>query len=52
VRKPPVAVALKVFSVGNNVGCAEVTPAITIPIKTCDGRNERCIVNCHFDLAT
>jgi len=52
VRKAPAAVALQVFSVGNNVGCARVIPEIATSTKTGDGRNERWIVNSHIDLTT
>jgi len=52
VRKAPAAVALQVFSVGNNVGCAHVIPEIATSNKTGDGRNERWIVYSHIDLAT
>jgi len=52
VRKAPAAVALEVFSVGNIIGCTHVIPEIATSRKTGDGRNERCIVNSHIDLAT
>jgi len=52
VRKAPAAVALQVFSVGNIVGCAHAIPEVATSTKTCDGRNERWIVNSHMDLAT
>jgi len=52
VRKAPAAVALQVFCVGNIVGCAYIIPEIATSRKTGDGRNERCIVNSHIDLAT
>jgi len=52
VRKAPAAVALKVFSMGNIVGCAHIIPEITASGKTGDGRNERWIVNSHLDLVT
>jgi len=40
VRKPPAAVALQVFSLGNRVGCADVIPEIATSSKAGDGRNE------------
>ena len=52
VTKAPAAVALQVFSVGNIVGCAHISPEIATSSKTGDGRNERRIVNSHIDLAT
>jgi len=52
VRKALAAVALRVFSVGNIVGCAHVIPEIATGSKTGDGQNERWIVNSHIDLAT
>jgi len=52
VRKAPAAVALKVFSMGNIVGCVHVIPEIATSTKTGDGRNKRWIVNRHIDLAT
>jgi hypothetical protein len=52
VRKPPHAIALQVFRVGNIVGCAHVIPEIATGSKPGDGQNDRWIVNCHIDLAT
>jgi hypothetical protein len=52
LRNAQAAVALQVFSVGNIIGCTQVTPEIATSIKTGDGRNERWIVNSHIDLAT
>jgi len=52
VRKAPAAIAFRVFSVGNIVGCTHVIPAIATITKTGDGRNEQRIVNSHIDLAT
>jgi hypothetical protein len=52
VRKAPAAGTLQVFSVGNIIGCAHVIPEIATSTRTGDGRNERCIVNSHIDLAT
>jgi hypothetical protein len=52
VRKAPAAVALRVFSVANIVGCAHVIPEIATRSKTGDERNEQWIVNSHIHLAT
>jgi len=51
VRKAPAAVALRVVSVGNIVGCTHVIPEIATSTKTGDGRNDCWIVNSHIDLA-
>jgi len=40
VRKAPAAVALQLFSVGNNVSCSHIIPEIATSSKTGDGRNE------------
>jgi len=52
VRKSLAALALKVFSVGNIVGCLHVIAVIATSCNTGDGRNEWWIVNSHIDLAT
>jgi hypothetical protein len=52
VRKASTASALQGFSVGNMVGSMHVIPEVATSSKTGDGRNERCIVNSHIDLAT
>jgi len=52
VRTAPAAVALKVFSVGNIVGCAHVIPEIAVSSTTGDGQKEQWIVNSHIDPAT
>jgi len=40
VRRPPAAVALQVFSVGNIVGCGHIIPEKATSSKTGDGQNE------------
>jgi hypothetical protein len=45
------AVALKVFSLGNIVGCTHKTQQVAPSSKTGDGRNEQWIVNSHIGLA-
>jgi hypothetical protein len=52
VRKAPVAIALHVFSVGDNVGCTHNIPEIATSSKTGDGRNKCWIVNSHIDQVT
>jgi hypothetical protein len=52
VSTAPTAVALQVFKVGNIVGYVHVLREIASSSKTDDGRNERCIVNCHIDPAS
>jgi hypothetical protein len=52
VRQAPAAVAMKVFSVGNIVGCAHIIPEIATSSKTRDGQNEQWIVSSHIHLAT
>jgi len=52
LRKAQGAVAFKVFSMGNIVGCAHVIPEIATSRTTGDRWNERWIVNSHIDLAT
>jgi hypothetical protein len=52
VRKALSGVDLQVFSGGNIVGSAHVTPEIVTSCKRGDGHNERWIVKCHIDLVT
>ena len=52
LRNALTPVGLKVFSVGNIVGCAHVIQEIAASSKTGDGRNEPWIVNRHIYLAT
>jgi len=52
VRKAPLAVPLRDFSMGNIVGCAHVIPMIGTSSKAEDRRNEQWIVNSQIDLAT
>ena len=52
MSKPPAAVALQVFSVETIVSFTHVIPETATSSNTGDGRNERCIVNSHIDLAT
>jgi hypothetical protein len=52
VRKALTAVALRVFSMGNIVGCAYKNPEIATSRKAGDRLNEQWIVNTHIDLVT
>jgi hypothetical protein len=45
------AVALQVFTLGNNVRCAHLYREMAKTGKPGDGWNERWIVNSHIDLA-
>jgi len=52
VRKALAAIAFKVFSMGNIIGCAHIVPEIATSSKTGDRQNERWILNSHIDLVT
>jgi len=52
VRITPAVIALRVFSMGNIVGCTHVIPEISTSSKTGDRQNDGCIGNSHIDLAT